>query len=59
MANPLSITLGARSPKKAAVFGTGTVADDTVLIEFDQDIPQLDIVNALQKCIQLVIEQEY
>lgn len=59
MANPLSITLGARSPKKAAVFGTGTVAEATVLVEYDQDIPELDIVNALEKCIQLVIEKGY
>lgn len=59
MANPRSVTLGVFDPKKDAVFAASTVAEDTVVVEFDQDAPQLDVVNALEKCIQLIIEQEY
>lgn len=59
MADPKKITLGIFDAKKDAVFAAGTVAANTVLVEIDADAPQLDVVNALQKCIELVIEQEY
>lgn len=59
MANPRQVTLGVHDPKKDAVFGVGTVAANTVEIEFDQDANQLDVVTALEKVIELIIEQEY
>lgn len=59
MANARKITLGVVAPKKDAVFAAGSVAANTVLVDFDQDASQLDVVNALKKCIQLVIEDEY
>ena len=59
MADPKKITLGIHAAKKDAVFASGTVAANTVLVEIDADANQLDVVNALKKCIQLVIEDEY
>ncbi len=59
MADPKKITLGVFDAKKDAVFAAGTVAANTVLVEIDADANQLDVVSALEKCIQLVIEEEY
>jgi len=59
MAGDKKITLGVTDAKKDAVFAAGSIAADTVLVEFDSDANQLDVVNALKKCIQLVIEDEY
>ena len=59
MATARKVTLGVYDAKKDAVIAAGSVAAATVLIEYDQDIPQIDVVNALQKAIQVMNEQEY
>ncbi len=59
MATARKVTLGVYDAKKDAVIAAGSVAAATVLIEYDQDIAQIDVVNALQKAIQVMNEQEY
>jgi hypothetical protein len=59
MATARKITLGVHAAKKDAVIAAGSVAALTVLIEYDQDANQLDVVTALQKAIQVMVEQEY
>ena len=59
MADPRKITLAINTAKKDATVAAGTVAADTVLIEYDLDANQLDVVTALQKAIEIMIEDEY
>lgn len=59
MADPRQVLLGITKAKKDAVVGLGTVAADTVLIEYDLDANNIDVITALQRCIQVLQEQEY
>ena len=59
MATARKITLGVHEAKKDATIAAGAVAALHVEIEYDQDANQLDVVNALQKCIQVMLEEEY
>ena len=59
MADPRQILLAINKPKKDATVGVGTVAADTVLIEYDLDASNIDVINTLLKCIQILQEDEY
>ena len=59
MADAQKITLAINTAKKDAVLASGSVAANTVLVEIDVDAPQLDVISALMKCMQIVIEQKY
>lgn len=59
MADAQKITLGIYAAKKDAVFASGSVAANTVLVEIDADAPEADVINALERAKQLVIEKKY
>ena len=59
MATPRTVTLGVYERKDLAVLGAGSTADTNVIVEFDQDIPSVDVVNALQRVIEKILEDEY
>ena len=59
MATARKITLGVYADKSAATIAAGAVAASTVEIEYDQDIPSSDVVIALQRAIQVMLEEEY
>lgn len=57
VADPVKYTLGVYSGKSAAVRAAGSTADANVIVEFDQSMTQADVVTALEKVRELVIEQ--
>ncbi len=59
MATPRTVTLGVHERKGLAVIGAGSTADANVIVEFDQDTSSVEIVNALQRVIEVILEEEY
>lgn len=59
MATPRTVTLGVHERKGLAVTGAGSTADANVIIEFDQDIPSADVINALERAKEVILEEEY
>lgn len=59
MATPRKVTLTITKNKPAAVFATSSVTGGTVEVHFDSEDTQLDVINSLEKCIELIREQEF
>lgn len=59
MATPRQVTLGIYQKKSEAVIGAGSTADANVIVEFDKENNPNDVVVALQKVIQRILEDEY
>ena len=59
MATPRQVTLGVYDRKELAVLAAGSTADANVIIEFDRDIPPVDVANALERARQAILEKEY
>ena len=59
MATPRQVTLGIYGKKSDATIGAGSTADASVIVEFDKDNSPNDVVVALQKVIERILEDEY
>ena len=59
MATPRKITLSVRDKKSDATIEAGATASANVIVEYDKDEPSVDIIVALEKVKQLILEEEY
>ena len=56
MADAVKYTLAINGKKSGAVRAAGSTADANVIVEFDQTMPQADVIAALEKVRMRVIE---
>lgn len=59
MANSRQITLPIREPKSNAVKASAGAADGTVIVEYDRELPQADVIASLEMIRQVIIDSEY
>jgi len=58
MATPRKATLTLTKGKASVTLANSSVTASTVEVHYDSEDTQLDIVTALQKCIEVILEKE-
>jgi hypothetical protein len=58
MATPRKATLTLTKGKADVTLASSSVTTNTVEVHYDSENTELDIVLALQKCIEVILEQE-
>ena len=59
MANSRQVVLGVAQGKKSAVRSSAGAADANVIVQYDREANQADVIATLEKIRELIIEQEY
>jgi hypothetical protein len=59
MPTPRKVTLGVYDKKESGVRAAGSAASANVIVEFDKDLPKNDVIAAIERAVQTIIEQEY
>ena len=59
MADPRQLTILVGQFKRDISDGAGSATDNQVIVDFDRDANQLDVIAALEKIKEKIIEDEY